>query len=75
MRPGRRVDSAGFERRHGAAPTRMILVGAASLWCSLCVRSAGPRIEVIRFSLLVVLTVALLSVAFRIWHGSEHIQI
>jgi hypothetical protein len=44
----------------------MILVGAWWLWCSLSVQSAGPRIEVIRFSLLIVLTVALLSVAFRI---------
>lgn len=44
----------------------MILVAPCSLWCSLSVQSAGPRIEVMRFSLLVVLTVALLSVAFRI---------
>lgn len=41
-----------------------------SLWCSLSVRGAGLRIEVMRFSLLVVLTVALLSVAFRI--NSHH---
>jgi len=44
----------------------MILVAALSLWCSLAVRSAGLRIEAMRFSLLLVLTVALLSVAFRI---------
>lgn len=44
----------------------MILVAPCSLWCSLSVQSAGPRIEVMRFSLLIVLTVALLSVAFRI---------
>jgi hypothetical protein len=36
------------------------------LWCSLSVRGAGLRIEAMRFALLVVLTVALLSVAFRI---------
>jgi len=44
----------------------MILVAPCSLWCSLSVQSAGPRIELMRFSLLIVLTVALLSVAFRI---------
>src|SRR4051812_22286152 len=48
----------------------MILATALSLWCSLSVRGAGLRIEVMRFSLLVVLTVALLSVAFRI--NSHH---
>jgi len=52
--------------RHGAGYARMILVVPCSLWCSLSVQSAGPRIELIRFSLLIVLTVALLSVAFRI---------
>src|SRR3954454_4648313 len=44
----------------------MVLVATLSLWCSLSVRSAGLRIEAMRFSLLVVLTVALLSVAFRL---------
>lgn len=48
----------------------MVLVATLSLWCSLSVRGAGLRIEVMRFSLLVVLTVALLSVAFRI--NSHH---
>jgi len=48
----------------------MILVAAPSLWCSLSVHGAGLRIEVMRFSLLLVLTVALLSVAFRI--NSHH---
>src|SRR3954451_11202306 len=48
----------------------MVLVATLSLWCSLSVRGAGLRIEVMRFTLLVVLTVALLSVAFRI--NSHH---
>src|SRR5690349_367356 len=48
----------------------MLLVAAPSLWCSLSVRGAGLRIEAMRFSLLIVLTVALLSVAFRI--NSHH---
>src|SRR3954451_14829969 len=48
----------------------MILVAASSLWCSLSVRGAGLRIEAMRLGLLVVLTVALLSVAFRI--NSHH---
>jgi len=48
----------------------MILVAAPSLWCSLSVHGAGLRIQVMRFSLLLVLTVALLSVAFRI--NSHH---
>src|SRR4051794_28075356 len=48
----------------------MILVAASSLWCSLSVRGAGLRIEAMRFGLLLVLTVALLSVAFRI--NSHH---
>src|SRR3954463_11515236 len=48
----------------------MVLVAMPSLWCSLSVRGAGLRIEAMRFGLLVVLTVALLSVAFRI--NSHH---
>jgi hypothetical protein len=49
----------------------MILVAAVRLWCSLGVQSAGLRIEVMRFGLLLVLTVALLSVAFRIHSHSS----
>jgi hypothetical protein len=49
----------------------MILVATLWLWCSLSVQSAGPRIEAIRFSLLIVLTVALASVAFRIHSHSS----
>src|SRR3954452_10357306 len=48
----------------------MVLVATLSLWCSLSVRGAGLRIEAMRFGLLLVLTVALLSVAFRI--NSHH---
>src|SRR4051795_9391238 len=48
----------------------VVLVATLSLWCSLSVRGAGLRIEVMRFGLLLVLTVALLSVAFRI--NSHH---
>jgi hypothetical protein len=44
----------------------MVLVAGTRLWCSLVVQSAGPRIEVLRFGLLLVLTVALASVAVRI---------
>jgi hypothetical protein len=36
------------------------------MWCSLSVRGAGVRVEALRFMLLIVLTVALASVAFRI---------
>ena len=52
--------------RHDRPQGWMILVAAPSLWCSLSVHGAGLRIEAMRFGLLVVLTVALLSVAFRI---------
>jgi hypothetical protein len=61
-----RPSAALTPRRHDGVRARMILVATLSLWCSLSVQSAGPRIESIRFSLLLVLTVALLSVAFRI---------
>jgi hypothetical protein len=44
----------------------MILVGAARLWCSLSVQGAGVQVQVMRFALLIVLTVALASVAVRI---------
>jgi hypothetical protein len=49
----------------------MVLVTGGRLWCSLFVQSAGPRIEVLRFGLLLVLTVALLSVAVRIHSHSS----
>ena len=51
--------------------TLMILVRSGWLWCSLCVRGNGIRIETIRFGLLIVLTVALASVALRIGSHSH----
>jgi hypothetical protein len=45
---------------------RMILVVAAASWCSLSVQGAGVRIQVMRFALLIVLTIGLASVALRI---------
>ena len=36
------------------------------MWCSLSVQGAGVQIQALRFALLIVLTVALASVAFRI---------
>jgi hypothetical protein len=44
----------------------MVLVVAARLWCSLSVQGADIRVQAMRFALLIVLTIALASVAVRI---------
>ena len=42
----------------------------ARLWCSCDVKASRVRVEIIRFTLLITITVALISVAVR--HGDHH---